>query len=347
MKRIKVLIIDDSALTRSILREIINSDEALEVVGTAMDPFIAAKRIQSLQPDVITLDLEMPRMDGLTFLKKLNANSPTPVIVISGNSPRASKAAIEALDQGAIEIIEKPDISTPEKLADVAYQICAAIKVAAEASVKCVGKNIVPVHTPAAFHKSARGSVGACSTAFYAIGASTGGPDTLRQIFGALQTCSGIVVAQHMPALFTKSFAERMNSLSALHIKEASNGDYIRNNEVLIIPGDHHGVVKQDDNGYFIALTRDDKVNRHRPSVDVLFASASEVAGSRVTGILLTGMGDDGARGLLKIMMKGGKTIAQSASTCVVYGMPRRAIELGAANKVLSPTGIIAEINEP
>lgn len=346
MKRIRVLIIDDSALTRSILRQIINSDEALEVVGVAADPIIAAKRIQLLQPDVITLDLEMPRMDGLTFLKKLNANSPTPVIIISGNSPKSSWAAIEALEQGAIEIIEKPDISTPEKLADVAYEICTAIKAASEASLKRTEIKTGRKHFSSPISKTESNLSGEFSKAFYVIGSSTGGPDTLRQIFETLHSCPGIVVAQHMPAMFTKSFAERLNSISPLFVKEASNGDYIRNNQVLIIPGDHHGVIRPDEKGYCVFLTRNEKVNRHRPSVDVLFESAAAVAGARVTGILLTGMGDDGAKGLLKIMTRGGRTIAQSPSSCIVFGMPRRAIELGAANKILSPLEIIKEINE-
>lgn len=347
MKRVRVLIIDDSALTRSILRQIINSDNELEVVGTAVDPIIASKRIQLLQPDVITLDLEMPRMDGLTFLKKLNANSPKPVIVISGNSPKASRAAIEALDQGAIEIIEKPDISTPEKLADVAYEICTAIKAAAEASIKFADIKIeTKKNHSSSFTKIESTLSDEYSKKFYVIGSSTGGPDALRQIFVALDSSCGIVVAQHMPALFTKTFAERINSLSPLYVKEASNGDYIRNNQVLIIPGDYHGVIRQDEKGYCVLLTRDVKVNRHRPSVDVLFESAAEIAGARVTGILLTGMGDDGAKGLLKIMARGGQTIAQSASSCIVFGMPRRAIELGAANKILSPQEIIKEIKE-
>jgi two-component system, chemotaxis family, protein-glutamate methylesterase/glutaminase len=344
MRRIKVLIIDDSALTRSVLRQIINSDDELEVVGTAVDPLVAAKRIQLLHPDVITLDLEMPRMDGLTFLKKLNASSPTPVIIISGNSPKSSRAAIEALDQGAIEIIEKPDISTPEKLAEVAFEICMAIKAAAEASLKRYEVNIGKKIFLSPINKSESNVSGECSKSFYVIGSSTGGPDALRQIFESLHSCSGIVVAQHMPAMFTKSFAERINSISALQVKEASNGDYIRNNQALIIPGDYHGIIRQDEKGYCVLLTRHEKVNRHRPSVDVLFESAADVAGARVTGILLTGMGDDGAKGLLKIMIKGGRTIAQSASSCIVFGMPRRAIELGAANKVLSPSEIIKEI---
>ena len=342
MKPIKVLIIDDSAMTRSILQHIINSDAGLEVVGTAMDPIIAAKKIQLVKPDVITLDLEMPRMDGLTFLKKLNASTPTPVIVISGNSPRASKAAIEALDLGAIDIIEKPDISTPEKLSQVAYEICTAIKAAAEASIR-VNEIKAAIVKPVIRDKTDV-ACGDNSSAFYVVGSSTGGPETLRQIFESLSACKGIVVAQHMPAMFTKSFAERLNSLCSVQVKEAADGDYIRDNQILIIPGDYHGVIRQNRSGYFVELTRDEKVNRHRPSVDVLFDSASDVAGARATGIILTGMGDDGARGLLKIRSNGGRTIAQSAASCVVFGMPKRAIELGAACDILSPVEIISEM---
>jgi two-component system chemotaxis response regulator CheB len=342
MKSIRVLIIDDSALTRSVLQQIINADAALEVVGTAIDPIIAAKKIQTIKPDVITLDLEMPRMDGLTFLKKLNASSPTPVIIISGNSPRASKAAIEALDCGAIDIIEKPDLSTPEKLSDVSYEICTAIKAAAEASLKIAERKLETAR-PVATTKTQAG-IRAYSNAFYVIGSSTGGPDTLRQILEPLTASPGIVVAQHMPAMFTNTFAERINSLSGLYVKEAVDGDYIRDNQVLIIPGDYHGVVKQADKGYFISLNCDEKVNRHRPSVDVLFESASAAAGARVTGIILTGMGDDGAKGLLKIRSKGGRTIAQNAASCVVFGMPKRAIELGAASDILSPSEIVREM---
>jgi two-component system chemotaxis response regulator CheB len=342
---IRVLIIDDSALTRSILTQIINSDEELEVVGTAVDALVAAKKIQLLKPDVITVDLEMPRMDGLTFLKKLHTSSPTPAIVISGNSPRASRAAVEALEHGALEIIEKPDLSTPEKLSEVAQEICTAIKAAAEAAVNCPKKKISqPIVVSAA--KNQLGTSGSYSSTLCVIGSSTGGPDTLRAIIQALPSAQGIVVAQHMPAMFTKSFADRLNTLSALLVKEAANGDYIRNNHVLIIPGDYHGVIRQDDKGYYITLNQTEKVNRHRPSVDVLFESASEVAGARVTGVLLTGMGDDGAKGLLKIRQKGGRTIAQSAATCVVYGMPKRAVELGAANDILSPNEIAIQLTE-
>jgi two-component system chemotaxis response regulator CheB len=347
MKMIKVFIIDDSALTRSVLQSIINAEAGMGVVGTAIDPIIAAKKIHQASPDVITLDLEMPRMDGLTFLRKLMATSPKPVVVISGNSPKASKNAIKALEYGAIEIIEKPDISSPEKLAHVSQAICNAIRTSAEAKIKKTRHSIAYKEELMQVDGSGRYTAGDLSTHICAIGSSTGGPDLLREIFQSVQgNIPGCVVAQHMPALFTASFADRLNALSPVIVKEATHGEYIKNNQVLIIPGDYHGNIKKDNHGYYIHLSQDEKVNRHRPSVDVLFNSAAEVAGGKVTGIILTGMGDDGARGLLNLRKSGATTIAQDAASCVVYGMPKRAIEMDAAQIVLSPEEIIKHINE-
>lgn len=336
---IKVLIIDDSAVTRAVLQKILNSDAAIEVVGTAIDPIIAAKKIQSVKPDVITLDLEMPRMDGLTFLKKLRAGNPHPVVVISGNSPKSSQNAIKALEYGALEIIEKPDISTPEKLAEVSESICHAVKSAYESISEKPA-----VFTPILEQSGKK--VNKVTSHFYVIGSSTGGPDVLKDIFSQLKSSGpGYVIAQHMPALFTKSFAERLNTLSALDIREANDGDYIRSGQALIIPGGFHGVVKKDETGYYLRLNQEEKVNRHRPSVDVLFNSAAEVAGAKATGILLTGMGDDGARGLLNLKEHGSLTISQDAVSSVVYGMPKRAFELGASVEVMNPNQIIEFLN--
>ncbi|MEJ1239218.1 chemotaxis response regulator protein-glutamate methylesterase [Chryseolinea sp. T2] len=346
MRMTKVMIIDDSALTRSVLQNIINADPGMQVVGTAIDPIIAAKKIGQVNPDVITLDLEMPRMDGLTFLRKLMLTSPRPVVVIAGNSTKSSHNAIKALEYGAIEIIEKPDISTPEKLSEVSGVICNAIKTASEATLPATRYTM---STETFANESVReySSAGDISNKLCVIGSSTGGPDLLREIFqSATGDLCGFIVAQHMPAMFTKSFADRLNTVSGLTIKEASSGDYIRNNQVLIIPGDHHGVIKRDSRGYYIQLNREEKVNRHRPSVDVLFNSAAQVAGGKATGILLTGMGDDGARGLLSLRQSGANTIAQSASSCVVFGMPKRAIELQAAQHILATHEIIKRINE-
>lgn len=344
---IKVFIIDDSALTRSVLQSIINADPLMEVVGTAIDPIIAAKKIFSSKPDVITLDLEMPRMDGLTFLKRLMENSPCPVVVISGRSPRASKSAIQALEYGAVEIIEKPDVSTPEKLADVSDIIREAVRSAAEATLKKNRKKDSGQVNPILQNVVIKNQGGGVrSTKVCVIGSSTGGPDALREIFESLSPeLPGCIVAQHMPANFTTSFAERLNGISKLSIKEAKGGELIKNNQVLIIPGNFHGVVRKCVEGYYLELNQDEKVNRHRPSVDVLFNSVADVVGAEAMGVILTGMGDDGARGLLKMRQAGAYTIAQEASSCVVFGMPKRAIELNGAIEALALDDIIKRIN--
>jgi two-component system chemotaxis response regulator CheB len=347
MSLTRVFIIDDSAVTRAVLQTIVNADPSMEVVGTAIDPIIAAKKIHQVNPDVITLDLEMPRMDGLTFLRKLMATSPKPVVVISGNSPKASKNAIQALELGALDIIEKPDVSTPEKLSEVSNDICQSIKTAAEAKLKFAKYDLSRQETSPPVPTINRITTsGKISTNICVIGSSTGGPDLLREIFQSIHNdIPGCVVAQHMPGLFTGSFAERLNSLCELTIKEAVNGDYIKNNQVLIIPGDYHGLIKKDSQGYYVQLNQEEKVNRHRPSVDVLFNSAAQAAGGKATGIILTGMGDDGARGLLALRQHGAVTIAQDAASCVVFGMPKRAIELQAAQEILSTEEIIRRMN--
>jgi two-component system, chemotaxis family, protein-glutamate methylesterase/glutaminase len=343
----KVFVIDDSALTRSVLQSIINADPSMTVVGTAIDPIIAAKKIHLSKPDVITLDLEMPRMDGLTFLRRLMENSPCPVVVISGRSPRASKNAIQALEYGAVEIIEKPDLSTPEKLADVSDIIREAIRSAAGATLRKNKSNDSSYVAPIVRSGVAKNQSGGFrSTKICVIGSSTGGPDALREIFQSIDNeIPGCVVAQHMPGNFTGSFAERLNGLSKLTIKEAKGGELIKNNQVLIIPGNFHGVIRKCTQGYYLELNQEEKVNRHRPSVDVLFSSVADVAGADAFGVLLTGMGDDGARGLLKMRQAGAFTIAQDAASCVVFGMPKRAIELNAAIEVLSTDDIIKRIN--
>lgn len=351
MNKIKVLIIDDSALTRTILERIINTDAEIEVVGGATDPIVAAKKIQLLRPDVITLDIEMPRMNGLVFLKKLMNNSPLPVIIISGNSPKSSTNAIKALELGALEIIEKPDISTPEKLSDVSESICQAIKTSYAASPKNANKPqpaIIPFSPIISNNSLAKSSkVTIPSNTFFVIGSSTGGPQVLRQIFTQLKaSIPGIVVAQHMPAMFTKSFADRLDMESNIKVVEACNNERIVNGKAIIIPGDYHGYINQDKDGFFIELKKTKKVNHHRPSIDVLFDSAAKVAGKKASGIILTGMGGDGAKGLLQLYERGAITIAQDEASSVVFGMPKRAVDLGGARHVKSPTEIIQIINE-
>jgi two-component system chemotaxis response regulator CheB len=332
MRNIKVLVIDDSAVTRMVLTKIISADPELQVVDTALDAFIAVRKIEKFRPDVITLDLELPRMDGITFLKELMSKSPIPVVVISSVSERGSRKAIEALEAGAVDVITKPDVSSPDKLLAVAQNIHEAIKGAYEARIN--KKILVNRPTPLTLVKTGQRNA---STKIIAIGASTGGTEAIRDILCSLSpTSPGIVIAQHMPEMFTKSFAERLNSLSNIIVKEAEENDEVTDGCAFIAPGNKHMVIVSRGGKYFIHLNTHEKVNRHRPSVDVLFKSVANVAGSNAVGILLTGMGEDGAAGLLEIKNNGGHTIAQDKTSSIVFGMPRRAIELGAACEVLS-----------
>lgn len=354
MSKIRTLIIEDSALTRSVLERIIGSDANIEVVGTAIDPIIAAKKIEALKPDVITLDLVMPRMDGLTFLDKLMKNRPIPVVIISGNSPKVSVNAIKALELGAFEIIEKPDVSSPARLSEVAVHINMAIKAAYECDR---GKQVNGSKNWSGTDKKYSDKLNVTGRSngadalkgdamMYAIGASTGGPEVLKHILSQLNPeCQGIVVAQHMPPVFTTSFAGLLNEACKLEVVEAEDGERLVSGKVIILPGNYHGTINKDVSGYYIRLNQNDKVNRHRPSVDVLFDSAASVIGRNASGILLTGMGDDGARGLKKMREVGADTIAQSRESSIVYGMPKKAVELGAARSIQSPEEIIEWMN--
>lgn len=348
MNKIKVLIIDDSALTRAVLSKILQKDDNIEIIGTAVDPIVAQKKISMIKPDVITLDLEMPRMDGLTFLKKLMKENPIPTIVISGNSPKSSVNAIKSLELGAIDIIEKPDISTPEKLSNVSTIIIECVKAASAAKHINYKKSASTQKVNQADNTTSRKVNGHSALKFVnLIGASTGGPDIIRYLLSNVRNRnSAFVVAQHMPALFTKSYSARLNQLCGLTVDEAKDGDYIEPGKVLVLPGDSHGVIKRDVNGFFIALNQKEKVNRHRPSIDVLFNSAVKIPNNKLRAILLTGMGEDGARGLKKLHSYGATTIAQDASSCVVYGMPKKAVEMGAASAIFSPDQIIDALNK-
>lgn len=341
---IKVFIIEDSALTRAVLEKIIDANPKLEVVGSAINPIIASKKILNLKPDVITLDLILPDMDGLTFLKKIRKTTDIPVIVISGNSPKSSKNALKALELGALEIIEKPDISSPAKLEEVSDQINRAI-ISAHLAKKNKSKdlNFISAHK---IEKALELSEFKASKNFFVLGSSTGGPELNRAIFKALNPNSkAIVVAQHMPEAFTHSYAERLDEECAMKVDLAKNGDRIVDGKIFIIPGNHHGNIQKDANGYFIELNKEEKVNRHRPSVDVLFSSAAKQAGSKATGIILTGMGNDGAQGMLEMLQNGSTTIVQDEESSVVYGMPKQAKEIGAAKYEMNPQEIVDYIN--
>ena len=340
--KIKVLIVDDSAVVRQNLTEIINSDPGLEVMATASDPYVAAKKIKNEIPDVITLDIEMPKMDGLTFLKKIMSQHPMPVVIISSLTEKGTETGLRALEYGALEIITKPHMYTKEFILESKLRICDAIKAAAHAKLKRrnIGYSSIhvePKHTAdAVIPPSFKQSMIKTTEKVVVVGASTGGTEALTDFLTALPPDSpGIVIVQHMPEKFTTSFAGRLNEICQITVKEAKNNDSIIRGKALIAPGNFHTLVKRSGARYFIEVKEGPLVNRHRPSVDVLFRSTARYAGANSVGIIMTGMGDDGAKGLLEMKEAGAKTIAQDERTCVVFGMPKEAIKIGAVDKVL------------
>lgn len=342
-KKIKVLIIDDSALVRQALKRIIETEASIEIIGTANDPYQAVELIQENKPDVITLDIEMPRMDGLTFLKKLMSQHPIPVIVISSLSGENTQTGLRALELGAMEIITKPKISTREFFEESKIRIIDAIKAASLSVVK--RKRIYDPSQPLVqpkysadviISKKQSSSMIKTTEQVVAIGASTGGTEAITEILQALpDDAPGIVIVQHMPEHFTRSFAERLNAICKINVKEAANGDPILRGQALIAPGNNHMIINRSGARYYVEVKQGPLVNRHRPSVDVLFRSAAKYAGRNAVGVILTGMGDDGAKGLLEMKDEGARTIAQDEHSCIVYGMPKEAIKLNAASKIL------------
>ncbi|HEY9007407.1 protein-glutamate methylesterase/protein-glutamine glutaminase [Ohtaekwangia sp.] len=340
MKTIKVLIIDDSALVRQTLSEIIQSDSHLEVAGTAGDPYFAARKIRNEIPDVITLDIEMPRMDGLTFLKTLMSQYPIPVVIISSLTQEGSHLALRALELGAVEIVAKSEIrNTKEHLEESRIRITDAIKAAYNVPVKRVALNRQPSENIPAGKPdpaSLNSPIYKTTDKVIAIGASTGGTEALRYILKSIPAdCPGILITQHMPAGFTKSFADQVNAFCEVTVKEASDGERVMRGHAYIAPGGKHMELYRSGAKYFIKVRDGELVNRHKPSVDVLFSSVAKHAGQNALGIIMTGMGRDGADGLLTMKQAGAKTIAQDEATSVVFGMPKEAIKLGAADQVL------------
>ncbi|HEY5282046.1 MAG TPA: chemotaxis response regulator protein-glutamate methylesterase [Polyangia bacterium] len=321
---IKVLIVDDSAVVRQILQGVLSADPEIQVVGTAPDPFVARDLIVERKPDVITLDMEMPRMDGITFLRKLMHYFPMPVIVVSSLTPEGSTLALEALSAGAVDVMCKPGAAFT--VGDMANELVEKVKVAAHAKVG--RKALGTVERP--------GALGRTTNKVIAIGASTGGTVALEHILSRMPVdAPGIVIAQHMPAMFTKQFAGRMDQLSAMEVREAVDGDSVVPGVALIAPGDFHMLLKRSGARYYVAVKTGPMVHRQRPAVEVLFRSVSRAAGANAVGVILTGMGADGAQGLLEMRQAGAATIAQDEASCVVYGMPRAAVELGAAERIL------------
>ena len=344
MNKLKVLIVDDSAVVRQTLQAILSSDPEIEVIGTASDPFFAAKKISQEVPDVITLDVEMPRMDGLTFLRKIMSQHPIPVVIISSLTSRGTETALKALEYGAVEIIAKPQMDTKKFIEESKIKLCDAVKAAGLAKIRRRATAVmeIPVQpkysADAILPKTSQAETSMIKTTelVVAVGASTGGTEALRMFLESMPMDSpGIVIVQHMPENFTKSFANRLNELCSITVKEAENGDTVIRGRALIAPGNHHMLLKRSGAKYFVEIKDGPLVNRHRPSVDVLFRSAARYAGRNSIGIIMTGMGDDGARGLLEMKESGARTIAQDEKSCVVFGMPNEAIKHGAVEKVL------------
>jgi two-component system chemotaxis response regulator CheB len=337
--KIRVLIVDDSALMRQVLATLLARDPSIEVVGVAADPYIARDKILQLNPDVLTLDVEMPRMDGLAFLEKLMRARPMPVVMVSSLTEAGCATTLRALELGAVDFVTKPKVDIREQLPGVAEEVIEKIKAAASARVS---RHIERARA-AAPPRPVREAMLKSTEQIIAVGASTGGTEALKDFLMALPAdCPGVVVVQHMPEKFTRAFSERLDGLCTVRVKEAEEGDRVLTGHVLIAPGDYHMRLARAGATYLVRLAKDPPVNRHRPSVDVLFNSCADTAGSNAVGVIMTGMGDDGARGLLAMRSAEARTLAQDEATCVVFGMPKAAIDMGAAERVL-PLGQLAE----
>ena len=341
LKKIKVLIIDDSALIRQLLQEILSKDPAIEVVGTAADPLIARDKIKQLLPDVLTLDIEMPKMDGITFLKNLMRLRPMPVIMISTLTEAGADVTLEALEIGAIDFIPKPKVDVAEKIQDYAADIINKIKIASVARVRAFRDNVIPTVNEklSADAILAKGSAKFLRTTekIIAIGSSTGGTEAIKEILIRMPaTAPAIVISQHIPAAFSSPFSKRMNACSAMTVYEAKDGQQILPGHVYIAPGDRHLIVERSGARYVCRLNDGPLVNRHKPSVDVMFRSVSQNVGPNAVGAILTGMGDDGARGMKEMHETGSSTIAQDEKSSVVWGMPGEAVKHGGVDHVLS-----------
>lgn len=333
----RVLIVDDSAVVRSILSRELSRDPDIEVVGTATDPYVARDKIVELKPDVITLDIEMPRMDGLTFLKKLMRYQPMPVVVVSSLTEAGGELAMEALSSGAIEVMCKP--GSAYTVGDMAVELIHKVKAAARAKIA------LPTERPQPIQPTSGNALARTTNKIIAIGTSTGGTEALRSVIPQLPlTAPGVLIVQHMPEHFTKSFAASLNNESTVTVTEAVDGDSVVPGTVLIAPGNKHMLLRRSGARYLVQVKDGPRVNRHRPSVEVLFKSVAKYAGANAVGAIMTGMGDDGAAGLLEMKNAGARTLAQSEETCVVYGMPKVAVEMGAADEIVHLNKISARL---
>lgn len=342
MRKINVLVVDDSAVVRQVLSKMLAEDPQIHVMAAVADPIFAMERMKQQWPDVIVLDVEMPRMDGITFLRKIMAERPTPVVICSTLTEAGAETTMQALSAGAVSIVTKPKVNLKRFMEDSSTDIAGAVKGAAQANIKRLVANpvrvasIAPKLTADAILPEGGAAMAVTTERLVAIGTSTGGTQALEVVLTALpRVCPGIVIVQHMPEKFTAAFAERLNGLCQIEVKEAQNNDRVVPGRALIAPGGRHMVLKRSGAQYFVEVLDGPLVNRHRPSVDVLFRSVAKVAGRNATGIIMTGMGDDGAAGLLEMRNAHARTVAQDEATCVVFGMPKEAIKRGAAEKIL------------
>lgn len=352
MNRIRVLIVDDSAVVRQVLTDLLALDQEIEVIGAAVDPIFAMDKMQKQWPDVIILDVEMPRMDGITFLKKLMTERPTPVVICSTLTERGAETTMQAMSAGAVDIVTKPKIGLKGFLQESALEFVQVVKAAAKArprrQVTPAPLTVAPKLTADAVLAATTGQAMAQTTdKVVVIGASTGGTQALEQVLTALpRTTAGIVIVQHMPEKFTAAFAQRLNSICEVEVREAQTGDRVIPGRALIAPGGRHMLLRRSGAQYQVEVVDGPPVNRHKPSVDVLFRSAAKCAGKNAIGIIMTGMGDDGAAGMLEMRNSGALTIAQDEESCVVFGMPKEAIKHGGVIKVLPLGSMAGEIRK-
>jgi two-component system chemotaxis response regulator CheB len=343
MAKIRVLVVDDSSIARQVLTRALDAAPDIEVVGAAPDPFVARDLIVELKPDVITLDVEMPRMDGVTFLRKLMRHFPLPVVMVSSLTQRGAETTMAALEAGAVEVVAKPVVDK-HNLTEITVEVVDAVRAAARARVR---KYAPP--SAAARPAPLPSAMVATTNKIIAIGASTGGTEALKDVLTRMPPNSpGIVVVQHMPETFTKAFADRLNGICAIEVKEACNGDSVTNGICLVAPGSKHMVLRRSGARYYVEVKDGPLVLRHRPSVEVLFNSVAKTAGKNAVGVMLTGMGGDGSAAMLKMREAGAYNIAQDEASCVVYGMPKEAVKLGAVHSQVSlskiPEAILAHL---
>jgi two-component system, chemotaxis family, protein-glutamate methylesterase/glutaminase len=370
MNQIRVLIIDDSAVVRKALTDILESDPQIRVIATASDPFLAAQKLAEEAPDVITLDVEMPRMDGLTFLQKLMSQHPLPVVMLSSLTESGCETTLKALEYGAVDILTKPQMGVKQFIEESKVTICDAVKAAAQAKVKKLelqkkappiqrlpqlNRDLSTSHRPSGQEKltadvmieKASTSMIMTTEKIILVGASTGGTEALKTFLSMLPSdAPGMVIVQHMPEKFTASFAQRLNDICAVEVKEAQDGDGVFQGRILIAPGGKHTLLKRSGARYLVEVKDGPLVCRHKPSVDVLFRSGARYAGKNAIGVILTGMGDDGSRGLLEMKEQGAFTFAQDEESCVVYGMPQEAVKIGAVHKSVHLEKMAASVLE-